>query len=434
MGRIDKTVFISYRRVNVPWALAIYQHLTHHGYDVFFDYQGIASGDFERVILENIKARGHFLVLLTPSALERAGDKDDWLRREIETALATRRNIVPLMLENFDFDARSIKEHLTGSLADLRRYNALRIPADFFNAAMNRLCEKYLDVPLDAVLHPVHATVRDAVIAQQASANAATPVVERQLMAQEWYEKSFQAVDEDERAHCLSRAIAIDPRFAEALLRNGYVLEEIGDLETALRNYSGAIELNPNFALAYDARGLLRYRREDFKGAIADYAEALRLKPDDADFNAHLADALRKDGDVNGAIDCYSKAIRLRPEFDEAYFYRGSVRAASGDRTGGMDDFTEAIRLNPDSFGALYRRALLRICAEDLEGASSDLTKAIELKGDYAAAYYHRGVNRFVQLDHAGALSDLEKYLELGDQEHDPAEVRVLIEAIRAKS
>jgi len=99
-----------------------------------------------------------------------------------------------------------------------------------------------------------------------------------------------------------------------------------------------------------------------------------------------------------------------------------------------MDDFTEAIRLNPDSFGALYRRALLRICAEDLEGASSDLTKAIELKGDYAAAYYHRGVNRFVQLDHAGALSDLEKYLELGDQEHDPAEVRVLIEAIRAKS
>ncbi len=66
MERIEKTVFISYRRTNVPWALAIYQHLTHHGYDVFFDYTGIASGDFERVILGNIAARAHFLVLLLP--------------------------------------------------------------------------------------------------------------------------------------------------------------------------------------------------------------------------------------------------------------------------------------------------------------------------------------------------------------------------------
>jgi hypothetical protein len=95
MERIEKTVFLSYRRTNIPWALAIFQNLTQHGYDVFFDYNGVASGDFERVILENIKARAHFLVLLTPSALERCGDPTDWLRREIETALATQRNTVP---------------------------------------------------------------------------------------------------------------------------------------------------------------------------------------------------------------------------------------------------------------------------------------------------------------------------------------------------
>jgi hypothetical protein len=59
MGRIEKTVFISYRRTNFPWGLAIFQDLTHHGYDVFFDYTGIASGDFEKVILENIRARAH---------------------------------------------------------------------------------------------------------------------------------------------------------------------------------------------------------------------------------------------------------------------------------------------------------------------------------------------------------------------------------------
>ena len=74
MRRIEKTVFISYRRANVPWALAIFQNLTNHGYDVFFDYNGIASGDFERVIIDNIVSRAHFLVLLTPSALDRCRD------------------------------------------------------------------------------------------------------------------------------------------------------------------------------------------------------------------------------------------------------------------------------------------------------------------------------------------------------------------------
>jgi hypothetical protein len=173
MNRIEKTVFISYRRTNVPWALNVFHHLTQHGYDAFFDFQGIASGDFERVILENIRARAHFPILLTPSALERCGDHGDWLRREIETALEARRNIVPLMLEGFDFTTPSIARQLTGQLSALKQYNALRVPADFFAEAMDRPREKYLNVPLEAVLHPASALARRAAEAQQAAAGAA---------------------------------------------------------------------------------------------------------------------------------------------------------------------------------------------------------------------------------------------------------------------
>src|SRR5271167_2876903 len=125
MGRIEKTVFISYRRTNFFAALAIYQDLTQHGYDVFFDFTGLAGGDFERVILENIHSRAHFVVLLTPSALERCGEPADWLRREIEAALDSRRNIVPLMFESFDFGTPTIADQLTGKLAVLKQYNAM---------------------------------------------------------------------------------------------------------------------------------------------------------------------------------------------------------------------------------------------------------------------------------------------------------------------
>ena len=131
MGRIEKTVFISYRRTNLPWALFIYQNLTMNDYDVFFDYLSIDSGNFEKVILDNIRARAHFIVILTPSALDRCKEPGDWLRREIETAIDERRNIVPLRMESFDFGSQPIKEILTGKLSLLGNYNGLRIPADY---------------------------------------------------------------------------------------------------------------------------------------------------------------------------------------------------------------------------------------------------------------------------------------------------------------
>ena len=98
MGRIEKTVFISYRRTDESWALAVFQDLTQHGYDVFIDYDGIASGNFETVILENINARAHFLVLFDSLRTGASQRSEDWMRREIEAALDSQRNIVPLML------------------------------------------------------------------------------------------------------------------------------------------------------------------------------------------------------------------------------------------------------------------------------------------------------------------------------------------------
>jgi hypothetical protein len=154
MGRIEKTVFISYRRTDESWGLAIFQDLTQHGYDVFIDYDGIASGNFETVILENIRARAHFLVLLTPTALARCGDPEDWMRREIEAALDSQRNIVPLMLAGFEFDTPVTASQLTGKLAALKKYNGLPVPKGYFSPAMERLRNKFLNVQVDAVLHP----------------------------------------------------------------------------------------------------------------------------------------------------------------------------------------------------------------------------------------------------------------------------------------
>jgi SOS-response transcriptional repressor LexA len=191
-GRIEKTVFISYRRTNLPWALCIYQNLTMHGYDVFFDYLSIDSGSFEKVILENIKARAHFLIVLTPSALERCSEPKDWLRREIETAMTEKRNIIPVMTDGFDFSSRLVTEALTGKLAALRSYNGLKLYAEYFFEAMEKLRQRFLNVSLEDVhLHPLSDDANDLAENQKSAADKAGSVDTNELRIQERIELDY---------------------------------------------------------------------------------------------------------------------------------------------------------------------------------------------------------------------------------------------------
>ena len=173
MARIEKTVFISYRRKDISWALLVYHRLTANGYDVFFDYTSIPSGDFEQIIISNIKARAHFLVILTPTSLDRCNEPGDWLRREIETAISVKRNIVPLFFDSFSFGTPSVSKKLTGQLSTIKKYNGLEVPASYFDAAMDRLRSQFLNIALDAVLHPISDEVQKAVKEQQVAANEA---------------------------------------------------------------------------------------------------------------------------------------------------------------------------------------------------------------------------------------------------------------------
>jgi len=173
MARIEKTVFISYRRKDISWALAVYQYLTSQKYDVFFDFSSLSSGDFEQVIVSNIKARAHFVLILTPTALDRCNEPGDWLRREIEIAVDEKRNIIPLFFDGFSFGSPSVAEKLTGKLGTIKRYNGLDIPSGYFMEGMERLRGRYLNVPLDAVIHPVSTEVRKVVKEEQVAADKA---------------------------------------------------------------------------------------------------------------------------------------------------------------------------------------------------------------------------------------------------------------------
>jgi tetratricopeptide (TPR) repeat protein len=310
----------------------------------FSIYTGLGSGDFEPVIIENIRARAHFLVLLTPSALENCDDPTDWLRREIETALTNKRNIVPLMLEGFDFGNPRISNQLIGTLEALKRYNGLTIPPEYFIAAMERLRSRFLNVPLASVLHPASLPAQRAA-AQQQIAAAAAPAFGREILtAQQWVERGLAAFETDDRLRFYTEAIRLQPDYAAAFYSRGNARRAKDDLEGALQDYTEAIRLEPNDVAAFNNRGNTRRASGDLEGALQDYTEAIRLSANAVAFTNRGA-ARHAIGDLEGALQDYTEAIRLDPDYSAAFYNRGNVRLAKGDLDLARSDHNEAFRL-----------------------------------------------------------------------------------------
>src|SRR5206468_7261546 len=72
---------------------------------------------------------------------------------------------------------------------------------------------RYLNVSLDAVLHPPSLAARRAAESQQVAANTAPPVKEKELTAQEYFERGFDTTDADEKLRFYTQAIRLKPDF-----------------------------------------------------------------------------------------------------------------------------------------------------------------------------------------------------------------------------
>lgn len=84
---MDKSldVFVSYRRSNGSQLASLLKvHLQLRGFSVFIDVERLEAGKFDNNLLQSIQKAKHFLLVLTPNALDRClGDQErkDWVHR-----------------------------------------------------------------------------------------------------------------------------------------------------------------------------------------------------------------------------------------------------------------------------------------------------------------------------------------------------------------
>ncbi len=284
------TVFISYRRsVSQFIARAIFQDLREHGYDVFMDVESIDKGQFGPIILNQIAARAHFLLILTPGTLDRCAEPDDWLRREIEHALETRRNIVPVMVNGFRFE--DAEPFLTGKLAELPRYNSVPLYHEYFEEGMARLRERFLTPP-EGEIQP--APAEDAAVVQRKLEQAAEQPAptEAELQAEEYFRQGVQFYEEGRTEEALAAwntTIRLNPNYSEAYNNRGVILQGQGNTRGALDDFSHALKLDPTNSIAYLNRGETLFALGNYEEALADFQAANNLLPGDDSTLADIA-------------------------------------------------------------------------------------------------------------------------------------------------
>lgn len=146
-------IFISYRRDGGNDKAQILKlYLENNGFRdrVFMDVHKLTYGAFGNHIKEAIESAPVFLVLLTPNALDRCVDEDDWVRKEIEYAVEKRKCIIPIN-PNGSFaglpDGMKLPETINMVL-DIHNYATV----DFvqLKSSMNDLIERWITPAIKA--------------------------------------------------------------------------------------------------------------------------------------------------------------------------------------------------------------------------------------------------------------------------------------------
>lgn len=138
---MDKSldVFVSYRRSNGSQLASLLKvHLQLRGFSVFIDVERLEAGKFDNNLLQSIQKAKHFLLVLTPNALERClGDHErkDWVHREIVAALSANCNIIPI-IDNFTFPEA---DELPEDMRQVCHFNAVRWIHDYQDACVDKL-------------------------------------------------------------------------------------------------------------------------------------------------------------------------------------------------------------------------------------------------------------------------------------------------------
>ncbi len=127
----------------------------------------------------------------------------------------------------------------------------------------------------------------------------------------------------------------------------GTLLNDRGDSEGAIREFTKALLIKPDFGNARNNLGNAYLRQGKYDEAIVQLREALRLKPNSVGTHNNMGIILSIRGNFETAIRHFNRALSIKPRSAETYTNLGNCFLAQGKPDKAAQHFQKALKLNP---------------------------------------------------------------------------------------
>ena len=211
------------------------------------------------------------------------------------------------------------------------------------------------------------------------------------------------------------------------LCNNGMLLENNGDVNSAINKYSDAISIKPSNWKAYSLRAKAYYATQNYDKAITDISQAITLSPNDMTLYEIRANCYLAKEDYEKALPDFnivlSKANKNDINYFQTFFSRGKTLYYSKRYDDAIVDFTQAIYLgkkdpknatNSNNYIYLYYwRGLSYMELNRYSEAIADFDTHLAIYPTYVQSLFYQGLCYKKSGDIAKAKANASKILDI---------------------
>ena len=171
-------------------------------------------------------------------------------------------------------------------------------------------------------------------------------------------------------------AIELFSKATEINKRDPVAYNNLGNAQTALRDWSGAVQsydraikLDPRYALAYFNRGIAQEELGHIDLALASYVKATQINPNHSQAHCNYGLVLEQTGRIGEALRSFDRAIEIDPCNVEALSNRGNIFRVMGRYGESIADFDHALSVSPGFADAYWNKSLTLLFMRDWASA-----------------------------------------------------------------
>ena len=194
----------------------------------------------------------------------------------------------------------------------------------------------------------------------------------KKYKAADYYNLGFlyeQVGGKEEAIRFYSKAVQMKPDYKQALYSLANLYRDAGNYKVAMALYGRLVHFHPKFASGYLNMGLIFNALGDQQRARQFYLKVIDVDPDNGDAYFNLGYLSESQGELSEAVNYYEKSVEVAPKNAEAYYNLGNTYASLGQNGEAIAAYLKTVAINPRHQDAFVNLSILSFKSRDFQGA-----------------------------------------------------------------